>query len=128
MKNNYITFTQTAAIYLIVLACFSVNLPTAFMSVTSTLFFIFFLVNPAFIVPRHSLIDIINKKVVPFKAKQLNKRLISFFADITMQDNNNVGHSLPSQILNLAKIDRKKVISFTVVYIYLNKKCYLFQN
>jgi O-antigen ligase len=45
MKNNYITFTQTAAIYFIVLACFSVNLPTAFMSVASALFFIFFLIS-----------------------------------------------------------------------------------
>lgn len=81
---------------------------------------IFDLVNPAFIVPRHSLIDIINKKVVPFKAKQLNKRLISFFADITMQDNDNVGHSLPSQILNLAK-NRPKKGNFFHCRIYLFK-------
>ena len=43
MKNNYITFTQTAAIYSIVLACFCVNLPTAFMSIASGLLFIFFI-------------------------------------------------------------------------------------
>ena len=45
MKNNYISFTQTAAIYLIILACFSVNLPTAFMSIASALFFLFFLIS-----------------------------------------------------------------------------------
>lgn len=45
MKNNYISFTQTAAIYVIILACFSVNLPTAFMSIASGLFFIFFLIS-----------------------------------------------------------------------------------
>ena len=45
MKNNYISFTQTAAIYLIILACFSVNLPNAFMSIASGLFFIFFLIS-----------------------------------------------------------------------------------
>ena len=32
---------------------------------------VFNLVNPAFIVPRHTLIDIINKLIVPFKAKLL---------------------------------------------------------
>ena len=33
----------------------------------------FDLVNPAFIVLRHTLIDIINKENVPFKAKLLNR-------------------------------------------------------
>jgi len=31
------------------------------------------LVNPPFIVPRHILIDITNRQIVPFKAKLLNK-------------------------------------------------------
>ena len=35
---------------------------------------VFHLVNPAFIVPRHTLIDITNREVVPFKPKLLNKR------------------------------------------------------
>ncbi len=48
--------------------------------------------NPAFIVPRHTLIDIINREIVPFKAKLLNKRLVLFYADITTQDNDNVRH------------------------------------
>ena len=39
------------------------------------------LVNPAFIiVPRRTLIDIINREIVPFKAKLLNKRLVLFYA------------------------------------------------
>ena len=66
------------------------------------------LVNPAFIVPRHTLIDIINREIVPFKAKLLNKRLVLFYADITTQDNDNVGHELPFQILNLARKRPKK--------------------
>ena len=69
---------------------------------------VFDLVNPAFIVPRHTLIDIINREIVPFKAKLLNKRLVLFYADITTQDNDNVGHELPSQILNLARKRPKK--------------------
>ena len=36
----------------------------------------FDLVNPAFIDPRHTLIDIINSEIVPLKAKLLNKRLV----------------------------------------------------
>ena len=31
-------------------------------------------VNPVFIFPRHTLIDILNREVVPFKAKFLNTR------------------------------------------------------
>ncbi len=65
---------------------------------------VFNLVNPAFTVPRHTLVDIINREIVPFKAKLLNKRLVVlFYADITTQDNDNVGHELPFQILNLAR-------------------------
>lgn len=45
MKINYFSVTQTAAIYLIIIACFSVNLPTALMSIASGLFFIFFLIS-----------------------------------------------------------------------------------
>jgi hypothetical protein len=44
------------------------------------------LVNPTFSVPRHTLIDIINKEIVPFKAKLLNKRLVlygSLYGSIT---------------------------------------------
>ncbi len=44
---------------------------------------VFYLDNPAFIVPRHTLIDIINREIVPFKAKSLNKRLVLFYAHIT---------------------------------------------
>jgi hypothetical protein len=33
---------------------------------------VFDLANPTFIVPRHTLIDIINGEIVPFKAKLLN--------------------------------------------------------
>ena len=50
------------------------------------------LVNPALIVPRHTLIKIINREIVPFKAKMLNKRSVLFHAHITTQDNDNVGH------------------------------------
>ncbi len=49
-------------------------------------------VNPTFMFPRHTLIDIINREIVPFKAKLLNKRLVLFNADITTQDNDNIGH------------------------------------
>ena len=59
---------------------------------------VFDLVNQAFIVPRHTLIDIINRECVPFKAKLLNTRLYLLYADITTQDHDNVGHELPSQI------------------------------
>jgi len=59
---------------------------------------VFDLVNPAFIVPRHTLIDIINKEIVYFKAKLLNKRLILLYANITTQDNDNAGHELSFQI------------------------------
>ena len=54
-------------------------------------------------VPRHILIDIINTEIVPFKAKLLIKRVVLFYADMTTQDNDNVGHELPSKILNLAR-------------------------
>ncbi len=64
---------------------------------------VFDLVNPAFIVPQHTLIDIINREIVPFKAKLLNKRLVLFYVVITTQDTDNVGHELPFQISNLAR-------------------------
>ena len=69
---------------------------------------VFDLVNPIFIVPRHTLIDIINKNIVPLKAQRLNRRLISFYADITSQDSDNVGHELPMEILNIARNRPKK--------------------
>ena len=57
---------------------------------------VFYLVIPSFIVPRHTSIDIINKEDVRFNiAKRLNKRLVSFYADRTTQDNDNVGRELP---------------------------------
>ena len=40
---------------------------------------VFDLINPSIIVPRHTLIDIINREIVPFKAKLLNKRLVLFY-------------------------------------------------
>ena len=52
---------------------------------------VFDLVNPTYIVPRHTLIDIIDREIVPFKAKLLNKHLVLFYADITTQDNDSVG-------------------------------------
>ena len=69
---------------------------------------LFDLVNPAFIVPRHTLINIINREIVPFKAKLFYKRLVLFYANKTTQDNDNVGHELPSQIFNLARKRPKK--------------------
>ena len=60
---------------------------------------VFDLDNPTFIVPRHTLIDIINNEIVSFKAKLLNKRIVLFYANITTQDNDNIGHELPFQIL-----------------------------
>ena len=44
-----------------------------------------------------------NREFVPFKAKLLNKRLVLFYVEITTKDKDNVGHKLPSQILNLAR-------------------------
>ena len=79
---------------------------------------VFDLVNPAFIVPRHTLIDIINREILPFKAKLLNKRLVLFYADITTQDNDNVGHELPSQILNLA-IKQPQKGKYFLIYLIL---------
>ena len=70
---------------------------------------VFDLANPSFIVPRHTLIDIINREIVPFKVKLLNKRLVLFYIDITTQNNDNVGHELPYQILNSARKRPKKV-------------------
>jgi len=50
-----------------------------------------------------------NREIVDFKAKLLNiKRLVLFYVDITTQDNDNVGHELPSQILNLGRKRPKK--------------------
>ena len=68
------------------------------------------LFDPMFIVPRHTLIDVISKEVVPFKAAFLNKRSVSFYADITTQDNDIIGRDLHVQILNLAKKRPKKGI------------------
>jgi len=59
---------------------------------------VFDLVNPAFIVPRHILVNIVNREIILFKAKLLDKRLVLFYADITTQGNGNVGHELYSQI------------------------------
>ncbi len=64
---------------------------------------VFDLVNPTFIVPRHILIDIIHRKIVPFKSQLHNKRLVLVYANITTQDSDNVGHELPLKILNLAR-------------------------
>ena len=61
---------------------------------------VFDLVNPAFIVPRHTLIDTINREILLFKTKLLNKRLVLFYADITTQDNDNVGHKLQTNWSN----------------------------
>ncbi len=55
---------------------------------------VFDLVDPAFIVPRHALIDIVNIEIVPFIAKLLSKRLVLCYAYITTQDNDKVGHEL----------------------------------
>ena len=69
---------------------------------------VFYLINPISIVPRHTLIDIVSREIVPFKAKFLKKRLVLFYVGITTHDNDNVGHELPIQILNLARNDPKK--------------------
>jgi hypothetical protein len=53
---------------------------------------VFDLVNLACIVLRYTLSGVINREIVPFKAKLLNKRLVLFYADITTQDIDNVGH------------------------------------
>jgi hypothetical protein len=84
------------------------------------------LVNPTFIVPRHNLIDIINREIVPFKAKLLNKQLVLFYADITTQDNDNVGHELPSQISNLARKRPQKGKLFDIIKSVLLKLCTVF--
>ena len=69
---------------------------------------VFYLVNPIFIIPRHTLNDIVNREVVPFKTIFFNKRLVTFDVDITTQENDNVGHELLSQISNLARKRPKK--------------------
>jgi hypothetical protein len=54
------------------------------------------------------LIDVVNREVVPFKAKFLNmRRLVSLYDDIIDQGNDNGRHELHVQILYLA-IKRKK--------------------
>ncbi len=54
---------------------------------------VFDLIIPLFIIPHHTLImDVIKREVVYFKAKLLNKRLDIVCADITTQDDDNVGH------------------------------------
>jgi len=75
---------------------------------------VFNLINHVFMVPRHTLIDIVNREGVSFKAKFLHKRLVLFYADITTQDNDNVGHELPVQILNLARKRRKRLVSYYI--------------
>jgi hypothetical protein len=84
---------------------------------------VFDLVNPTFIIPRHTLIDIIVREIAPFKAILLNTRLVLFYADITTQDNDNVGHELPSQILNLArnrpkKVNKSQIFDFVLLNLY----------
>ena len=67
------------------------------------------LVNLVFIVPRYALIDTVNREIVPYKATFFYKRLVSFYADITTQGSDDVGHDLPAQILNLARKRPKKL-------------------
>lgn len=45
MTSNYLKITQSATLWLIVLACISINLPTAIMSVTNTLLIIFWAIS-----------------------------------------------------------------------------------
>ena len=59
--------------------------------------------QPIFIVPRHSLIDIINKQVVPARAAESKKRLIRFYAEIVARDNDDEDHRLPKALLDLAR-------------------------
>ena len=59
--------------------------------------------NPIFIVPRHSLIDIINKEVVPARAAQKKARLIRFYADMVARANDDEDHYLPRNLLEIAR-------------------------
>ena len=70
---------------------------------------VFYLVNPIFIVPRHTLIDMVNRDVELFKAKILKKRLVLLYVDITTPYNDNVGHDLHVQILHLARRKKKEI-------------------
>ncbi len=45
MISNYLRITQTITLWLIVLACVSINLPTAIMSVTNSLLIIFWIIS-----------------------------------------------------------------------------------
>ena len=59
--------------------------------------------NPCFVVPRHSLIDIINREMIPALAAKAQTRLIRFYADIVAQDNEDMDYVLPPSILDLAR-------------------------
>ena len=80
---------------------------------------VFDLLNSLFIVPRHTVSDIVNREVVSFRAKFLNKRLVSFYADITIQESDDVGHELHVYILNLARQrpnKGKQIIRYLILY------------
>ena len=87
---------------------------------------VFYLVNPSFIVPRNTLIDTINKQIVPFKATLLNNRLVLVYVDIRTQDTDNVGHELPFQILYLAKKRPKKVNNSLYIWFCIIKLIHRF--
>ena len=59
--------------------------------------------NPAFIVPRHTLINIINEQLIPEMAKQAGKRLIKFYADISGIDSAGNEYILPLSLLQAAR-------------------------
>ena len=59
--------------------------------------------NPCFVVPRHSLIDIINREMIPALAAKAQTRLIRFYAEIVTLDNEDMDYDLPPTILDLAR-------------------------
>ena len=64
--------------------------------------------EPIFIVPRHTLINIINEELLPVKAKRAGKRLVKFYADIKGVDSDGREYSLPDGLLQAAR-DRSRL-------------------
>lgn len=59
--------------------------------------------DPVIIVPRHTIINVINEHMVPRMAADENKRLIKFYSKITGVDSTGSEYELPDQLLKLAR-------------------------
>ena len=61
------------------------------------------LAHPMIIVQRHTLINIINKEMIPTRAKDANQRVIKFYPDIKGVDSTGGEYTLPEGLLRAAR-------------------------